>query len=227
MCFSAEVSFAASAVLTVSGVVAVKKAISKEWLLFACIPFIFAAQQLMEGILWLSYTHAEFERLRQACVIGFLVFAQVIWPVWVPLSMLSLEKIPSRKTILKFILAAGAMLSAYVAVCLFIFPVDGYPQSHHIKYELGFPLAHSLIAAAFYFTATVISCVVSSAKRMTTLGLIILGSYILAKIFFSEYSISVWCFFAAIISVMVIYVVHLAKPASSGSTKRSTHAMEG
>jgi hypothetical protein len=227
MCFSAEMSFAASAVLTVSGVVAIKKVSSKEWLLFACIPFIFAVQQLAEGILWLSYTHAEFERFRQVCVIAFLVFAQVIWPVWVPLSILVLEKIPSRKRILKFILVAGTMLSTYVVVCLCMFPVDGYPQSHHIKYELGFPLAHSLVAAGFYFAATVLSCVVSSAKRMTTLGLIILGSYILAKIFFSEYSISVWCFFSAIISIMVIYVVHLAKPVSSGSTNRSTHAMEG
>jgi hypothetical protein len=227
MCFSAEASFAASAVLTVSGVVAVKKVSSKEWLLFACIPFIFATQQLAEGILWLSYTHAVFEKFRHASVIAFLVFAQVIWPVWVPLSMLSLEKLPSRRIVLKFILAAGAILSAYVAVCLFIFPVDGYPSAHHIKYELGFPLSTSLIAAAFYFTATVLSCIVSSAKRMTTLGFVILGSYILAKLFFSEHSISVWCFFAAIISITVIYVIHLEKPVSSGSTKRSTHVMEG
>lgn len=227
MCFSAEMSFAASAVLTVSGAVAIKKVTSKAWLLFACIPFLFAAQQFAEGMLWLSYSHAAFEKLRHAWVIAFLVFAQVIWPVWVPLSLLSIETIPSRKKLLKFILAVGAMLSAYVAIGLFIFPVDGYPESHHIKYELGFPLSDSFIAAAFYFTATVLSCVVSSAKRMTMLGLIILGSYILARIFFNGYTISVWCFFAAIISVTVIYVIHFAKPVSSGRTNRSTHAMEG
>lgn len=227
MCFSAEMSFAASAVLTVSGAVAIKKVTSKEWFLFACIPFIFAAQQFSEGMLWLSYTHAAFESLRHVWVIAFLVFAQVIWPVWVPLSILVVETIPSRKSLLKFILVVGAMLSAYVITCLFIFPVDGYPQSHHIKYDLGFPLSSSFIAAAFYFTATVLSCVVSSAKRMTTLGLIILGSYILARILFNGYTISVWCFFAALISVMVIYVIHVAKPVSSGRTSRSTHAMEG
>jgi hypothetical protein len=227
MCFSAEVSFTASAVLAVSGVVAVKKTTSKEQVLFACIPFVFAAQQLAEGVLWLSYMRAGFEIYRQAATILFLVFAQVIWPFWVPLSVLLVEKNPLRKNIIKAFLLVGITLSVYVSYCLFVYPVAGYPDTHHLKYELGFPLAHSLIAAVFYFVPTVLSCVVSSVKRMTTLGLIIFSSYILAKIFFSEYALSVWCFFSAIISVTVIYVVHLMRPVSTGSTKRSTHAMEG
>lgn len=212
MCFSAEVSFTASAILVVSGVVAVKKVTSKEQILFACIPFIFAMQQLAEGVLWLSYMRAEFEVFRHASAVLFLVFAQVIWPFWVPLSVLLVEKNPVRKNVIKAFLLLGGALSVYVSYCLLVYPVSGYPESHHIKYELGFPLAHSLIAAVFYFTSTVLSCVVSTAKRMTTLGLIIFTSYIFAKIFFTEYSISVWCFFAAIISIMVIYVVHLMRP---------------
>ena len=227
MCFSAEVSFTASAVLAVSGVVAIKKTSSKEQIFFACIPFIFAMQQLAEGILWLSFTHAEFENYRMSAAAVFLVFAQIIWPFWVPLSMLMLEKSPKRKIILKGFLLVGITLSVYVSYCLFVFPFAARADSHHLKYELGFPLAHSLIAALFYFVPTVLSCIVSSAKRMTTLGVIIFSSYILARICFSEHSLSVWCFFSAIISVMVIYIVHLMRPVSTGNSGRATHAMEG
>lgn len=215
MCFSAEVSFAASVVLAVSGVVAVKKASSREQLFFACIPFIFAIQQLAEGFLWLSFTHVEFEKFRHFSTLLFLIFAQVIWPSWVPLSVLMVEQNPARKLMLKVFLLVGIILSVYVSYCLFVYPVNGYADSHHLKYELGFPLAHSLLAAFFYFIPTVLSCVVSSAKRMTTLGLVILGSYVLARLFFSEHSISIWCFFSAIISVTVIYVVILMRPDST------------
>lgn len=227
MCFSAEVSFTASAVLAASGVVAIKKTSSKEQIFFACIPFIFAVQQLAEGILWMSYKHVEFENYKMSATAIFLIFAQVIWPFWVPFSMLMLEKNPIRKIILKSFLLVGITLSVYVSYCLFVFPFNAYPDSHHLKYELGFPLAHSLVAALFYFVPTVLSCVVSSAKRMTTLGVIILGSYILARIFFAEYSLSVWCFFSAIISVMVIYIVHLMRPAATVHSDRAMHAMEG
>jgi hypothetical protein len=75
---------------------------------------------------------------------------------------------------------------------------------------------------------TVMSCVVSSRKRMPALGLVIFGSYILTRIFFAGFSISVWCFFAAIISFMVIYVVHMMGiPRTKQSFTRGRHAMEG
>ncbi len=227
MCFSPEVSFTAAIVLAASGAVAIKKTTSRKQIFFASIPFIFATQQFAEGFLWLSYTHESFEKFRQLSTLVFLVFAQVIWPSWVPFSILMVEKNPKRKLMLKVCLLIGIVLSTYVSYCLFVFPVTAYPESHHLKYELGFPLAHSLIAAFFYFIPTVLSCIVSSAKRMTTLGCIIFGSYILARISFSEHSLSIWCFFSAIISITVIYVVMLMKPSSTGHTERSTHAMEG
>jgi hypothetical protein len=227
MCFSSEVSFTASALLTAGGIVAVKKISSKEQFFFACIPFIFAAQQLAEGFLWLSYTHAQFEQYRRVATVVFLIVAQVIWPSWVPLSVLMLEKNPFRKKVLKFFLFTGLTFSAYVTYCLFVYPFTAFPESHHLKYELGFPLAHSVLAAVFYFIPTVFSCVVSSVKRMTTLGVVIFSSYILARIFFVGYSISVWCFFSAIISLMVIYIVHLMRPVSGDHSLHISHTMEG
>jgi hypothetical protein len=227
MCFSAEVSFTASAVLTLSGAIAVKQTTSKSQVAFACIPFIFAAQQLAEGLLWLSYRQEGLENYRTLFAGAFLFFAQAVWPFWVPFAILKLEDKPVRRTILKSFLAIGSAFALYVVYCLFNYPFSGYPESHHIKYEVDFPMAGSILAVIFYFIPTIASCIVSGIKHMTVLGTIIFSSYILAKVFYSEYSISVWCFFSAIISALVIYIVHIMPPVSTGHTNRSTHAMEG
>ncbi len=59
MCFSASVSFAASALLGGSGIVAIKKSESPRMLAFASLPIIFGVQQLTEGILWLTFSNPE------------------------------------------------------------------------------------------------------------------------------------------------------------------------
>ncbi len=218
MCFSASVSFSASAVLFVSGIVAIKKTTDKKQIWFASIPFVFAVQQFSEGITWLSFSHQEFESFRHLSTIVFILFAQVIWPFWVPFSFLMIEQNPKRKMWIKYFFVFGIIIAAYVSYCLVRFPIVAYPESKHLKYDPEFPLAHTIIAAIFYFIPTVLPCIVSSAKRMTTLGLMIFGSYIVARIFFKEYALSVWCFFAAIISVMVIYNVHLMRSDKKTST---------
>jgi hypothetical protein len=228
MCFSATVSFGASAVLAAGGVAAIKKASSKEQYLFAMIPFIFSVQQLAEGILWMSFSHYQFENFRFISTLIFIIVADVIWPVWVPFSILRMEKKAARKKILKIFLWTGITFSAYITWCLFNYPYMAYPESHHIKYDLDFPLNGSYLASLFYFVPTVLSCIVSSRKKMPALGLVIFGSYILTRIFFAGFSISVWCFFAALISLMIIYVLHLAGlPSPKRFVSRGRHAMEG
>lgn len=228
MCFSAAVSFGASAVLAAGGVVAIKRVTSKEQYLFALIPFIFSVQQLAEGILWMSFNHYAFENFRFISSLVFLVIADVIWPVWVPFSVLRLEKKSARKKYLRFFLWMGIILAAYVIYCLFNYDWLAYPVGNHMKYDLDFPLNGSYLAAIFYFVPTVLSCVVSSRKRMTTLGLVIFGSYILTKAFYMGFSISAWCFFASIISLVVIHVIHLMGiPKEKPIVAREKHAMEG
>ena len=93
MCFSASASFAASGVLSVVGAVSLTKAERNERL-FAAVPLIFAAQQAIEGALWIS-------PVESACQIGwgygFLGFAYVVWPVYVPIAVYLMEKRPQQQ----------------------------------------------------------------------------------------------------------------------------------
>lgn len=209
MCFSAEASFTASAVLGVIGIITVKKVNHPSALAFACIPFLFSVQQLSEGIVWVSLSNKEYAFLQSISSYLFLIIAQIVWPTWVPLSILLLEKNEKRKNALRLILAIGVGISLYLTFCFLFYDIDAEISMHHIKYNLNFPHSKHLLwlGGLFYFIPTVVSTFVSSVKRMHFLGTFIMLSCITTLLFTTKYFLSIWCFFAAILSVLVLLVI--------------------
>jgi len=204
MCFSANASFGASIVLGTIGVVTIRKVKEPMLIPFAVIPLLFAVQQASEGVLWLGLSNPSHASWRHFPVYIFLTFAQLIWPSWVPFSILLIEKDRNRKRLLTILLIMGLGISAYLLYCLFSYPVSAEIQFGHIHYKLNFPLAFAPISGVLYFIPTVISLFVSSVKKMPYLAIAILISFIATKIFFDDYLISVWCFFAAMLSLIVL-----------------------
>ena len=219
MCFSAPASFSAAAALTTAGYFAVRKTTSHPQLPFAAIPFLFAAQQVAEGIFWLTATGSISPQWEVPAVLVFLVFAQVIWPAWVPVSVYFSEtEKPRRRSLLVFV-ATGMALALYHTYCLFAFPVDAEVSGHHVAYTLSFPSPAGELGAVsyvligvLYVLVTVFPLFLSSAKRMNLLGLAVLASFFISLYFYTEYLVSIWCFFAALISGMVIWVVSERRP---------------
>ncbi|MBA3705806.1 MAG: hypothetical protein H0W84_07860 [Bacteroidetes bacterium] len=209
MCFSAVASFSASIVLGVIGVVAVKKVTLPSQLAFACMPLLFSFQQFIEGILWLSLSNKEFSFLEPISTYLFLIIAQIIWPTWVPLSIMFLEKDVKRKKALYIILGVGIILSTYLTFCFLFYNVLAEISNNHIEYKLDFPHSKHLLwlTGLFYFIPTVVSTFISSVKRMQILGMTILVSCVLTRLFTLKYFISLWCFFAAIISVLILLIM--------------------
>ncbi len=214
MCFSASASFGASVVLTTIGVAAVTKVKERKQIPFAVIPLMFAAQQFSEGMLWIGLSDAAHASWRHFPVYIFLVFAQLIWPVWVPFSVLLLEKNRARKKILAVLMAVGISISFYLLYCMFVYEVSAEIRSGHIQYKLIFPVAFGRMTGILYFIPTVVSLFVSSVRRMTFLAVLILVSFISTKVFFEDYLISVWCFFAAILSLLVLNITATVRPAA-------------
>ena len=173
---------------------------------FAAIPLLFAMQQFTEGFVWLSLTGKYGTGMSMIPIYIFLVFAQVVWPIWVPLSMYLLETGRGRRTLLLGITGIGFLVAGYVTWGMFFYPVGASVSGMHIQYSLGFPLVDSWMAGVFYFIPTVIPLFISGHKKMFLLGLTIFLSYVVSELLFEGYVISVWCFFAAIISAMVYYL---------------------
>ncbi len=223
MCFSATASFAASAALGTIGGIAVAKAKTKPQRVFATIPLIFALQQLTEGLLWLSLKNADIAAWQNSLTYIYLVFAMAVWPLWIPYTIWLLEKDAKRKKIIKLFVWIGAVVAAGVGVVLAVYPVEvvtpfcfNCPDistatlRHHLHYEFAIPqMVKNLIIAfsVLYITATIIATFISSIKKMRWLGIVFLVSYLFAVNFYNGFVISVWCFFAAVLSFVVLWII--------------------
>jgi hypothetical protein len=213
MCFSTEVSFGASAVLLGAGTATIFKIRKPSEIMFAAIPIIFAVQQFSEGMLWLSFSNHAYSSWQTGTTFAFLVFAQVFWPFWVPLSLLLLEKEAGRKKILTGLSVLGGIVAWFLAFRLIYFGASAEIIGHHIHYKLDFPYGNSGVTGIFYCIVTVIPLFVSGVRKMKILGIAIVASLFFTQLLFAFFAISVWCFFAAIISVIIYSImVEIRKP---------------
>ena len=207
MCFSANASFSAGAVLTIIGIVTMNKTNQKKQLLFATIPFIFGIQQLSEGMLWITLPKPAFTIIQHNATVTFLFFAQIVWPLLVPISILVLEKKEKRIIAQKVLVGIGGVVCIYLAYCLLTMKVSSRIEGQHILYLQNYPSSLKNGSIVLYALATIVPPFFSSIKGMWLLGTTILISYIISAIFYEHYILSVWCFFSSIISLSVYYVV--------------------
>ena len=207
MCFCAEASFGASAVLTVIGVAVIKKAKSPSQLPFACIPLIFAVQQFSEGFVWLALSNPAFAHVEKISSHTFLIFAQMVWPIWVPLAIMMLEKDTKRKNVLKLFVGIGVLVSSYFAHRLMFYGVHPTIAGHHVAYKQVHPDSLGHIADMFYGIATLVPTFLSKTKRVWVFGLTVTIAYMITYIVYVNYILSVWCFFSATISILIFWII--------------------
>jgi hypothetical protein len=208
MCFSATASFSAAAVLSTAGVVAMNRVPKTSQLMFASIPLLFGIQQCTEGMLWISFTDKLNESARNGLAFGFLIFAQVIWPTWVPLAFLFMEENEKRKKILNWLSVAGIFISIVLGSRLLFFGIHVSAVERHIYYDIYSPPQLAVFVSALYIVSVIIPCFISNKRGTYLLGLTLIISLVLTMYFYTIYLISVWCFFAAILSLIIFYVIH-------------------
>lgn len=200
MCFSATASLAAGGVLGALGVASLVKVKDCRWYPVAAIPVLFAAQQVCEGVVWL------YQPLW--AIYGFLFFAMVIWPVWMPFSLLLLARKKQEKKLLERLLGFGTCLAAYLLFCMVLFTPTADAQGCHILYRMRLYQDLSVYLVGFlYCIATIVPFFVSHVKYMRLFGVLTALSCIIAYIFFTVYFTSVWCFFTALLSACVFFML--------------------
>ena len=211
MCFSAEASFAGGVIITAIGVATVTKVHKSSQLIFASIPLFFGIQQFTEGVLWITLPNPDYVSIQKFSTYLFLIMADVLWPMMIPLSLLVMEKNQKKKKILRLFLILGMCLSIYYATCLVLFTVNPEIMGYHIQYHTGFPKSLALVTFAIYLTVTITPLFISSIKKTHLMGILMFLSCAVTAIFFTQFLTSVWCFFAAIISVVIFWILRDSK----------------
>lgn len=207
MCFSPEASFAGGIVISSIGIATVKKVHKPSQLVFASIPLFFGIQQIAEGFLWLTLASPEYETIQKISTYIFMGMAQVLWPVILPISVLLMEENNKKRKILKVLLALGLLLSLYYTFCILTFNIKPQIMDYHIRYKTDYPKPLKIWAFIAYLIATITPLFVSSIKKTHLMGVLMFFSCLVTALFFRQYLTSVWCFFAALISGVIYWIL--------------------
>jgi hypothetical protein len=207
MCFSASASFGAGLLITSIGIAAIKNAKTPSHKIFALTPLFFGVQQFSEGVIWLVLSNSIYQPWLPIATYLFLFFAWLVWPIFMPFSLTLLETESTPKRLLRFLLVLGGFVSIVLSYILISYPIEAKINDHHIIYQMDFDHTFAWLFGISYVFPTVLSCVISSVKRMWYFGAINLASYLVTKFFFNDYLVSIWCFFAALASVVVLVIV--------------------
>ena len=206
MCFSATASFTAGAALTAIGGLTVHKSHGKIELPLALVPLLFGIQQLTEGVLWLSLNH-DLPTLTTVATYIYSMFSHVLWPIFIPFAILLAETSRWRKQALGVFQALGLAVGLYLLYSLVRFPVTADVYGRSITYDSP----HFFVGViVIYLLATCVSGLFSKHRCINAFGvlafILAIAAYQVSVVTF----VSVWCFFAAILSLLVY--VHFSGP---------------
>jgi hypothetical protein len=205
MCFSAAASFTVGAGLLGPGYYSIKNTKARGMMLFACTPLVFTFHQVAEGFLWLSLKNPEFSSWYDPALYGYSFISQPIWPIWAPLTMWLMETDQRRKKILSYFLYLGIASSIYMFYCLITYNISAVAENGHIRYYRDFPYLN--IMRPINFVTIAVTPFLSTLRYTKLLAAAMMGALIVTYFFFTNYLISVWCFFAAILSLLIILVI--------------------
>lgn len=214
MCFSATASFAVAGATAVTGLAALRQVTRPREVALAAVPLLFAAQQAVEGAIWLQLG-AGTDGGVPGLALVFLLFAFVVWPVYTPLAVWLIEPEPQRRRAIAAIAAIGAALSAVLLLDLLASPPGAAIRGHSIDYGGGDPLSWRQIP---YLVATCLPPLLSSFPLVRIFGAVVLGGFVVSAGVHATTFVSVWCFFAAADSTLLY--VHFRRAAQESEAGR-------
>jgi ABC-type multidrug transport system fused ATPase/permease subunit len=215
MCFSATANFVGSGVLGAIGVVTLTEVKHRREVLFAAVPCLFALHQFTEGFVWLSLDHLLPATVAHDAGAVFILYAQGLLPFLLPLSVLLLEPtLRCRRRMLSFAILGGG-LTLYTLWGLIAAPLQVYLRDQSIAYVNRF--TDSAVVAVIYVVATCGALLFSGYRDLVVLGVLNIVGLIVVMLLKSYAFTSLWCAYAAAVSVIIYFFFRRSREARPGS----------
>ena len=202
MCFSFQADLAAGAVIAPIGVVTLLQVRHRGELLIGALPALFALHQLTESLVWAGFDGRVSDEVAEAATRVYLVFAQAVLPVLVPLGMYLLEPVRDRRRHILPFVVLGALVGAYLLVVSGVEPISARREDRLVVYDtaLGIPF----YVAVAYVAATCAPALLQSERYLREFGAVNLAGVAIAGVLAASAFASVWCVYAALASVLVL-----------------------
>ena len=203
MCFSATASFIASGVIGIIGVATLRHVREPRTLLFVAVPLLFAVHQAAEGFVWLGLDGRIGKIAFDHVAFLFMIYAQGILPLLMPVAVLLMEPAGWRRRAILGLAGIGAVACVWDLVGLIAYPSQTFIQCHSIAYRN--PLTGNLLISYLYILATCGALLLSTHRVVRWYGLLNVIGLTIVEIVREFAFASVWCFYAATLSVMLYW----------------------
>ena len=213
MCFCATASFAAAGGLALVGTALLARRPPRSELPLALVPFGYAIQQSIEGLLWHSLRGDA--RFVMPLTLAYLFFAAFWWPFYLPFTAWCAEPPGNR---IRRRLLGGATLSGFL-VGAFLY--RAYLLEPTPAAIVGDSISHTTppwvgISFGYFYVFLTASAGLFSSRRILqvycALGVLFL---LVAGWLYPKTLFSVWCFFAAVLSSLLLFSRRPAAAAAS------------
>jgi Trk-type K+ transport system membrane component len=202
MCFSPDADFTASVVVGAVGIATLRRVRGRHELIIGALPLLFALHQFTEGFVWLGLRGEVSSGLGNTAKDIYVIFAYVALPIIVPLGLYLLE--PSRRHrrwVLPFVLL-GVAVGGFLLWQVTQHPLYAQEHASCIAYNSNAP--YMAQAAVVYVIATCAPALLSSRRYLQWFGVVnLVGVAIAYSVREAEFT-SVWCVYAALVSVLIL-----------------------
>jgi hypothetical protein len=202
MCVSAEADFIAAGALLPIGVATLRTVRDRDELIIGSLPLLFAAHQFVEGFVWLGLEGHVSGSLQDAAIRIYLLFAQVVVPVVVPLGILVLEPDRSRRRWMVPLLLVGVAVAFRLLWVITAHPVGARALDHVITYTTDARFGY--VVATGYVIATCLPALVSTRRHLRWFGAANVAGLTAATVVRYSAVTSVWCLYAAFASGLIL-----------------------
>ena len=214
MCLSAQVSFAASAMLVGGGSLITQKAWRKNWryLPIGLMPLFAGVQQFMEGNVWLGINGGDHFTMLWGAM-GFIFFTWFMWPIWIPFCVYVLEPDDSPKKrlfLMLTLIGSGFGVLLYVPHLLNTDLVVVTVNNKSLAYENSMLLDYVMprwLTYAIYLFLIVAPPALSRYRHVRHFALTIVAVVVVDYVFLRYAYISFFCLLAGLATLHLVYII--------------------
>jgi len=202
MCFSPGADVVVGGIVVVIGVDALRHVREPKQILLASLPLLFGLHQIDEAFVWWGLQGHVAESIERVAVWVYVLFALAALPALVPIAVLGVERSASRRRLIGALAVLGIGVGVALGVALFRGSVNAAIGGRHIAYDAS-ALAQGRELTALYVVAACGALIASSYRDLAALGLLNLVAVPVLMWMTVSGFISLWCFWAAIVSVVI------------------------
>ena len=201
--FFTILNFTLSGAIAIIGILTIRKASTPNEVVFASLPLLFALHQFTQGFVWLGMYHLVEPRVLKIAESIFVFYAQGFLQFLIPFALWLIEPSGIRKLLIGVLTILGGILMVYTMWGLSVQPTSVSIENNALVYIN--PWTDKLWIAIIYVLTTCGSLILSSSIAIQLFGwLNLLGLtvvYLLKPYAFT----SLWCLYAAAISVLLYF----------------------